>query len=195
MTSALIILGIFFIYFLTRKLFADDEDTTKNPSNKIPSDVDTTKLFMKILKSMGCQPELDKDNDIIFQFQGEHFLATPLNNSAFVEVYDLNWIEFPSNSHSVQLIQQAVNKTNCEITIPFIVYRFHENNTMTLSSKYTMLISPEIEGPNVYVDNILRAFFVTKHEFKEICGHYIDRCEIDDTKKRTIVAGFNAKKE
>ena len=52
MTSALIILGIIFIYFLTRKLFADDEKGMNALLKAVGQDPDTAKRMNELIPVM-----------------------------------------------------------------------------------------------------------------------------------------------
>ena len=74
----------------------------------------TRDLFLETLTKIGCQYEIDsEDGNILFAYQGEHFVATANNEGWYVRVWDTYWghVEL-YNVEEFSRLKKAVNHAN-----------------------------------------------------------------------------------
>ena len=71
----------------------DEEQDYYNEIQAIMERKGTRDLFLETLTKLGCQYEMEDDEDgkIHFAYQGEYFTALIINNRQFVHIYDTHW--------------------------------------------------------------------------------------------------------
>lgn len=122
----------------------------------------TRDLFLETLTKIGCQYEIDEEDDRIhFAFQGENFTADASNDSLYVRVWDLFWgsVELYDVDEFARL-RKAINSANlgCATTTVFTVNE--EGSTVDVHSKSIFLLIPQIPKLDNYLRTELGDFFV-----------------------------------
>ena len=87
----------------------------------------TRDFFLDTLTKIGCQYEIDEDNDtIIFAYQGEYFQVYARDESPFVTLYDTHWahIELCDIDEFARL-QKAINQSNINNSVITVYTIFH----------------------------------------------------------------------
>ena len=91
-----IVLGLILIviaYFFGRIGFAVEEDKERSEYAKTNAAIDkaidaedskTRNLVISTLKEIGCQPEIDDEDDICFKYQNEDFFINSDNDTAWL---------------------------------------------------------------------------------------------------------------
>lgn len=150
-------------------------------------DNQTRNLLIKTLEDIGCQPEIDNDNSIIFKYQGEAFKVNASNDSHIILIYDIAWGQLSLNDPNAELFKQAVNKAN-EYTPIINLYTIdQEQELITVHCRMALYFSRSIERHHDYLKSILDAFFLAhqcvKDELSKLSnGH--------EQKERIEIKGF-----
>ena len=118
-------------------------------------------FFLDILSKIGCQYEIDEDNDtIIFAYQGEYFQVYARNESPFVTLYDTHWahIELCDIDEFARL-QKAINQSNINNSV-ITVYTIDEaGGNVDVHCKSVVLFIPELPSIADYLRLELGEFF------------------------------------
>ena len=106
----------------------------------------TRDFFLDTLSKIGCQYEIDEDNDtIIFAYQGEYFQVYARDESPFVTLYDTHWahIELCDIDEFARL-QKAINQSNIDNSV-ITVYTIDEaGGNVDVHCKSVVLFIPEL---------------------------------------------------
>lgn len=121
----------------------------------------TRDFFLDILSKIGCQYEIDEDNDtIIFVYQGEYFQVYARGESPFVTLYDTHWahIELCDIDEFARL-QKAINQSNINNSV-ITVYTIDEaGGNVDVHCKSVVLFIPELPSIADYLRLELGEFF------------------------------------
>lgn len=125
----------------------------------------TRDLFLETLTKMGCQYEIDEeDNQVSFKWQGGNFSADAENNSPFVVVWYLYWDEYELyDIDALSRVKRVINDANIRYSVN-VVYSINEAGSTfhVHSKKHFLFISqiPDVEG---YLQSILGQIFQVRH--------------------------------
>ena len=118
-------------------------------------------FFLDILSKIGCQYEIDEDNDaIIFAYQGEYFQVYARDESPFVTLYDTHWahIELCDIDEFARL-QKTINQSNINNSV-ITVYTIDEaGGNVDVHCKSVVLFIPELPNIADYLRLELGEFF------------------------------------
>ncbi len=121
----------------------------------------TRDFFLDILSKIGCQYEIDEDDDtIIFAYQGEYFQVYARDESPFVTLYDTHWahIELCDIDEFARL-QKAINQSNINNSV-ITVYTIDEaGGNVDVHCKSVVLFIPELPSIADYLRLELGEFF------------------------------------
>ena len=121
----------------------------------------TRDFFLDTLSKIGCQYEIDEDNDtIIFAYQGEYFQVYVRDESPFVTLYDTHWahIELCDIDEFARL-QKAINQSNINNSV-ITVYTIDEaGGNVDVHCKSVVLFIPELPSIADYLRLELGEFF------------------------------------
>ena len=121
----------------------------------------TRDFFLDTLTKIGCQYEIDEDNDtIIFAYQGEYFQVYARDESPFVTLYDTHWahIELCDIDEFARL-QKAINQSNINNSV-ITVYTIDEaGGNVDVHCKSVVLFIPELPSIADYLRLELGEFF------------------------------------
>ena len=121
----------------------------------------TRDFFLDTLSKIGCQYEIDEDNDtIIFAYQGEYFQVYARDESPFVTLYDTHWahIELCDIDEFARL-QKAINQSNINNSV-ITVYTINEaGGNVDVHCKSVVLFIPELPNIADYLRLELGEFF------------------------------------
>lgn len=109
-------------------------DTVMNTSNNRTRD-----LVINTLKEIGCQPEVDDDDDICFKYQNEDFFINADNRTAFIIIWS-NFGSLSLNDPDINILKDAINQTNMDGRVTLAYFINNEENTITefTTSYYSM---------------------------------------------------------
>ena len=118
-------------------------------------------FFLDILSKIGCQYEIDEDNDnIIFAYQGEYFQVYARDESPFVTLYDTHWAHIElCDIDEFAWLQKAINQSNISNSV-ITVYTIDEaGGNVDVHCKSVVLFIPELPSIADYLRLELGEFF------------------------------------
>jgi len=126
--------------------------------------------FVRALENMGCQIEINETSGeelpLVFQFQGEHLLATVSNDSIFINLVDPCWYDIPLDDiESLSVLRKAINEVNSRIQLTSFYSVNAEDNRVNVHSKQQILFHPCIDEREDYLRFELGKFFDAKRIF------------------------------
>ena len=125
----------------------------------------TRDLFLETLTKIGCQYEIDsEDGNILFAYQGEHFVATANNEGWYVRVWDTFWghVEL-YNVEEFSRLKKAVNHANINCATMTIYTIDEEGKTVDVHCKSTFPFISQMPDLEDYLRNELGNFFTAHH--------------------------------
>ena len=135
-------------------------------SNKAMEETKGTRdLFLDILTKMGCQYEIDEeDNQIRFKWQGGNFTADAGNDCPFVVVWYLYWDEYELyDIDALSRVKRVINDANIRFNVN-VVYSVDEaGSTFHVHSKKSFLFIRQIPDIEEYLQSILGQIFQVRH--------------------------------
>ena len=150
-------------------------------------DNQTRNLLIKTLEDIGCQHGTNEDGSIIFKYQGEAFEVNTSNDSHIIWIYDIAWGHLSLNDPDVELLKQAINKSN-EYTPIINVYTIdQEQGLITVHCRMASYFSGSVERPHDYLKSILDSFLFAHQCVKDELGKLSNKHE---QKERVEIKGF-----
>ena len=125
----------------------------------------TRDLFLETLTKIGCQYEIDsEDGNILFAYQGEHFVATANNEGWYVRVWDTYWghVEL-YNVEEFSRLKKAVNHANINCATMTIYTIDEEGKTVDVHCKSTFPFISQMPNLEDYLRSELGEFFTAHH--------------------------------
>ena len=121
----------------------------------------TRDLFLETLTKMGCQYEIDPEDDrILFAYQGERFLADAENERPYVWIFDFTWKSVELHDiDEVSRLRRAINEANWQNSVTTVFTIDDEDKTMDVHCKATILFISQIPDVEIYLRAELQTFF------------------------------------
>ena len=149
-------------------------------------------LVLEILKQIGCQPEIDKENEshVNFLYQGENFFIS-IENECLITFYDTWWGSLDLNDPTIENLKKSINLTNMN-NIPKVIYSVYEkDNKIAVHSMYKVFIKKEMPALSDLFKAILADFFEVQNEVKGRFTQFNNEMIEQNRKERVKVKGFN----
>ena len=140
-------------------------DIKKEGTAEVVKTIGTRNLFLETLTKMGCQYEIDEeDNQIRFMWQGGHFTADAQNDCAFIVVWYLYWDEYELyDIDTLSRVKRVINDANINYNIN-VVYSINEaGSTFHVHSKKHILLISQIPDIEEYLQSVLGQFYHVRH--------------------------------
>ncbi|WP_270321085.1 hypothetical protein [Bacteroides uniformis] len=202
-----IVLGIILIvaaYFFGRIGYSfNDEDQEHSGYTKMNEAVDavmntsnnrTRNLVVKTLKEIGCQPEVDDDNDICFKYQNEDFFINADNQTAFIIIWS-NFGSLSLNDPGINILKDAINQTNMDGRVTLAYFVNNEENAITVCCKHYLPFVHKIPSIQEYLRSNLDNFFWTYQYLEDKFNTLKENPTMQSSRERIIIKGFNTKRD
>lgn len=164
-------------------------DTVMNTSNNRTRD-----LVTNTLKEIGCQPEVDDDDDICFKYQNEDFFINADNRTAFIIIWS-NFGSLSLNDPDINILKDAINQTNMDGRVTLAYFINNEKNTITVYCKHYLPFVHEIPSRNEYLRSNLDNFFWTHQYLEDKFNTLKENPTMQSSRERIIIKGFNTKRD
>ncbi len=170
MSGLILVAGAISIgFWLFRQLIMDDKPKAETPTKKNRMDnveeqpeIRTRELLLETLVEIGCQPEVNEEDDISVKFQGENFVIRAGNDSKMITIWDVDWAELDLNIEdniSVEKLKFAINDSNQKTLITTVYTIDQTTNRFKVHCNYCMLFIPQIPHLDEYFSMVLGEFF------------------------------------
>lgn len=132
------------------------EDNGRNCEEK-----DTQELVCEVLTKLGCQYEVDKDKEEIkFLFQGGAFIVHTSENSFWIEIYYLVWLEHDMDDiDGYADLRRIVNEANKYPNVVTVYTIDNDQNKVVLHSYVQILFVSQIPHLEIYLKGTLDGFY------------------------------------
>ncbi len=120
----------------------------------------TRDLLLETLTKIGCQYEIDDDNEINFAYQGEYFVVRASNDNKYIQIYDMRWLHVELyDIDELARVKKAINESNIKNSVG-TVYTINEpGNTVDVHSKSVIYFDPVIPDVVDYLRIELAEYF------------------------------------
>ncbi len=152
-------------------------------------DNQTRNLLIKTLEDIGCQPEIDNDNSIIFKYQGEVFKINASNNSPIIWIYNFSWTGIETNDTDADFLKQAVNKANENSAIINLYTINEEKGFIAAHCQMATYFAYSISNYRGYLKSILDSFFYAHQRVRET---FMNFTKVQEQKERVEIKGFRS---
>jgi hypothetical protein len=118
-------------------------------------------LFLETLTKIGCQYEIDADDDrILFSYQGEHFVVDASDDRFYVTLWDMFWETAELyDIDELSRLKKAINGANLNYGVSTAYTINEEGSTMDVHCKSIIPFFPEISQLDNYLRTELNEFF------------------------------------
>ena len=139
----------------TSRAIALDLKTNKMEEPKVRA------LFLETLTKIGCQYEIDNDDDrILFSYQGEHFVVDAADDRSYITLWDMFWETAELyNIDELSRLKKAINGANLNFGVNTVYTINEEGGTIDVHCKSIIPFFPEISQLENYLRTELNEFF------------------------------------
>ena len=139
----------------TSRAITLDLNTNKMEKTKVRA------LFLETLTNIGCQYEIDADDDrILFSYQGEHFVVDASDDRFYVTLWDMFWETAELyDIDELSRLKKAINGANLNYGVSTIYTINEEGSTVDVHCKSIIPFFPEISQLENYLRTELNEFF------------------------------------
>ena len=139
---------------------------------------------------MGCQPEINKEDDIIFKYQGETFLIQ-IFSERIIRIGDFWWLEMKLDDPQVEFLKEAINLTNQQSVVTAVYSINQEKSLLGVHCVCITGFFQEVQDIQAYMIYLLDSCFETQQKIKERLSALLNAKQVDNaTNKRVKVKGF-----
>lgn len=150
-------------------------------------DNQTRNLLIKTLEDIGCQPEIDNDNSIIFKYQGEEFKISASNDNHIIWIYNVAWTGIETNDTDADFLKQAINKANENSAITNLYTINNEKGFIAAHCQMVTYFAYNIPNYKGYLKSILDGFFFAHQQVR---NEFENLAKNQEQKERVEIKGF-----
>ncbi len=149
----------------------------------------TRNLLIRTLEDIGCQPEINDNNDIVFKYQGEEFKILANNDSLIIGIYNVAWIGIETSDTNADFLKQAVNKANEDSAITNLYTINEEKGFIVAHCQTATYFAYNIPDCREYLKSILDTFFFAHQRVED---EFTNLAKVQEQKERVVVKGFSS---
>ena len=121
----------------------------------------TRELVQETLKNMGCQPEINDADQIVFQYQGTRFFIDADNNIPFIQIFETWWASIGLTNPDAELLKVAINEANAN-SFPTVLYsEDKEHNLLGVHCRLRTVFTADLPNLEDLMKALLNSFFQT----------------------------------
>ena len=140
------------------------------------------------LEAMGCPCKIDKDGDLDFFYQGEHFNAIIEETNHYITIWDYVWkVIGLDDTDEVRKLQHAINEANCTCNVSTCYEIDEEEKRIYVSCNTSILYRPMITNLKEYLEIRLSNFFFAH----DIVNAEMTLMAVIGSKKESELDSFN----
>ena len=147
-------------------------------------------FIVELLKQMGCQPEVDKEDGIRFKYQGENFLIQILAER-LIRIGDYWWLKLNLDDPRIEYLKEAINLTNQSNQVTVVYSITQDESLLGVHCVYQTGFYKEVPDIGAYLTYLLDSCFKAQREVKVRLSSLINREQTDRASNERIkVKGF-----
>lgn len=148
------------------KALQEEKDQIKKEKEEI-KDIPTRALLIKILEEMDCQPEVDEDDRIRFQYQGVTFLAEATNEGRFASIiwpwcHRVSLLDIEEFSRVRRVLNELNDLSGCALF--YQEYKDVEERGIHIRKHF--IFTSDIPRINEYLRAMIGMLFRTQNELE-----------------------------
>ena len=120
-------------------------------------------FIINLLKSIGCQPEVNKTGDVTFMYQGEYFVIQILSER-LVRICDLWWLEMKLDDPRSEYLKEAINLTNQSSPVTVLYSVNQEKSLLGVHCVCQTDLFKEVPDMDSYMAYLLDSCFKAQQE-------------------------------
>lgn len=143
------------------KMNNNNEVTMENKEQQLG----TRDLFLRTLTELGCQYEIDEDdnNRIIFGYQGERFDAYSYNDRAYVWIRDPYWMCISQEDiEDMARLRRVINDSNIRHSVTAVYTLCDDDKSFNVHSQTVLIFLSQFPKLTDYLRSELNGFFLVK---------------------------------
>lgn len=152
-------------------------------------DNQTRNLLIKTLEDIGCQPEIDEDNNVEFKYQGEEFEIDASNDNSIIWIYNIAWTGIKTNNTDADFLKQAINKANENSAITNLYTINEEKGFIAAHCQRMIYFAYNIPNYREYLKSILDGFFMAHQQVR---FEFTNLAKIQEQKEKVEIKGFRS---
>lgn len=165
---------------------SDYEKMNETVRNAIKQEENQTRnLVIKTLTDIGCQYEINDENYICFEYQGEEFKINASNDSYIIWIYNVAWGGINVNDPNVECLKRAINKVNEGSAITNLYTE--EKEFIIAHCQIAAYFAYNIPDYKDYLKSILDGFFIAQHQVRD---EITNLNKIQEKQERVEIKGF-----
>ena len=131
-------------------------------------------LVQDVLKEIGCQPEVNDADQIVFMFQGTRFFIDADNNSPFIQNFETGWASIGLTNPDAEKLKIAINEINAN-AFPTVLYSVdEEKKVIGVHCRLRTVFTEDLPQLPELLRALLNSFFQTNQAvdqlMKQLCG-------------------------
>lgn len=169
MTEIFISLAMMVVISVILHFWKKDEEQTDDTEETDETEDDggnceaknTLELVCEVLTKLGCQHEIEKDKgNINFMYQGGAFTIRTSENSFWIEIYYLAWLEHDMDDiDGYADLRRIVNEANKYPNVVTVYTIDNDQNKVVLHSYVQILFVSQIPHLEIYLKGTLDGFY------------------------------------
>lgn len=152
-------------------------------------DNQTRNLLIKTLTDIGCQPEINEDNNVEFKYQGEEFKIDASNDNSIIWIYDFAWTGIETNNANAVFLKQAINKANENSAITNLYTINEKKGFIAAHCQIMIYFAYNIPNYREYLKSILDSFFMAHQRVRD---EFTNLAKIQEQKEKVEIKGFRS---
>ena len=129
-------------------------------------EIKTKDLVISVLKKIGCQPEINEEDNISFKYQGDDFYIAAEEENRFIMIWNPWWGTISADNEALPYLKEFVNLSNVNSLITTVCLMDEEENAFGLHSRCHTFFSPNEGELEEHLKMLLDSFFDTHNTIK-----------------------------
>ena len=115
---------------LRRKRLIHIEQMTKEELN----DISTKDIVITVLKKIGCQPEVNEEDQITFKYQGDDFYIASEDDNRFIMIWNPWWGSINTDNEALPYLKEIINIVNINSLVTTVYMTDEDGKTIGIHS-------------------------------------------------------------
>ena len=141
-----------------------EREERKQPMASVEVEIGTRDLLIRTLQEMGCPVTIDKNQNIEFAYQGQHFIAQATNEYHTITVHYPWWGQCSLyDVEQFSLLKNVINEANMRCRVATFHTISDEGDVVGVHSRREFVFIPQIPRITDYTHAMLNEFFHARH--------------------------------
>jgi len=149
----------------------------------------TQNIILDALKTIGCQPVVDKDNSIAVSYQGENFHIEC--SGILARVWDPSWSAIKADDQDLPKVREAINAANFTFGPTVVMSDSDKDGNILVHTLRDIMVHPSFPDTPNYIKSVLDSFFPIKDAVREQYQQ-IDAMQKEKEHRKQRPIGFTA---